>query len=135
MEPRSSSTSMVTCRGMKNVLLQLCVCPALFCDRMAPLPLPLDHPLVVAGFWDFMATCITFAVSVLCDNSSIYDPYWSVAPLPITIYFAYNAQNTANVGRALLICLAVWIWGLRLTWNMVKRELFFLSLVCLSFAC
>ena len=40
-------------------------------------------PMWVAAGADVAATLVVFAFSVAFDNSSFYDPYWSVAPLPI----------------------------------------------------
>ena len=41
------------------------------------------HPILVAAAADVAATIVVFLFSIGLDNSSVYDPYWSVAPLPI----------------------------------------------------
>ena len=74
------------------------------------------HPILVAAAADFAATLVVFGFSVGYGNSSLYDPYWSVAPLPIAIYW------TGAPGlRQLLILALVALWGVRLTGNWAAR--------------
>lgn len=75
------------------------------------------HTLLVALGADVAATLVIFAFSVRFDNSSFYDPYWSVAPLPVAIYFALSsASGAATLRQGLLLGLLA-LWGARLTWN------------------
>ncbi len=76
-------------------------------------------PLLVAAIADVAATAVVFAFSVRHDNSSLYDPYWSVAPIPIAAYWA--AAGLGNPVRRALILLLVCAWGVRLTWNCLER--------------
>jgi steroid 5-alpha reductase family enzyme len=79
-----------------------------------------QHPVVVAALADLAATAVVFAFSVAHDNSSFYDPYWSLAPIPIALYWA--SLNPDGVeARQLVACLLVTLWGLRLTANWVAR--------------
>lgn len=68
---------------------------------------------------DIIATAVTFLFSVLFNNASVYDPYWSVQPIVIVIAFAIDrALNGLAFGAAqILPMLAVFIWGIRLTVN------------------
>ncbi len=78
---------------------------------------------------DVIATVITFAFSVIFKNASVYDPYWSVQPIVITLALAIVEiqRNTAlmesgealqPLGATQVIMLAVIIiWGVRLTAN------------------
>jgi steroid 5-alpha reductase family enzyme len=76
------------------------------------------HPIVVAAAADLLATLIVFGFSVGYDNSSLYDPYWSVAPPAIALYWA----AVGGLGlRQLLILVLVALWGVRLTGNWVAR--------------
>ena len=77
------------------------------------------HPIWIAALADIAATLVVFAFSVAFDNSSVYDPYWSVAPLPIAIYWAASAS--AFGFRQLLILVLLAIWGARLTANWALR--------------
>jgi steroid 5-alpha reductase family enzyme len=77
------------------------------------------HPIWVAALGDLAATLVVFAFSVALDNSSVYDPYWSVAPLPIALYWL-TAAGTFGL-RQLLILALLAIWGTRLTANWALR--------------
>jgi steroid 5-alpha reductase family enzyme len=73
------------------------------------------HPILVAAAADLATTLVVFGFSVRYDNSSLYDPYWSVAPLPIALYWA-----TPGMQQILLLVLIA-LWGARLTGNWVAR--------------
>lgn len=80
-----------------------------------------SYLLLPFNFWlnlllaDIIATVITFLFSVLFDNASVYDPYWSVQPIVIVIAFASKAPS---LGAAqILPMIAVILWGVRLTAN------------------
>ena len=75
------------------------------------------HPIVVAAAADLAATCVVFAFSVVHNNSSFYDPYWSVAPLPLALYWAAGSMGL----RQLIILGLIALWGVRLTGNWVAR--------------
>ncbi|HEU4385614.1 MAG TPA: DUF1295 domain-containing protein, partial [Anaeromyxobacteraceae bacterium] len=57
--------------------------------------------------------------SVARDNSSLYDPYWSLAPLPMAVY--WSLSDGAIGLRDALVLLAVLAWGARLTWSCLAR--------------
>lgn len=63
---------------------------------------------------DITATIFVFIFSLIFKNASIYDPYWSVAPIAILglllIEFGYSLSG-------LLAFIAVLLWGVRLTLN------------------
>src|SRR4029453_11120085 len=64
---------------------------------------------------------VVFGFSRAFDNSSFYDAYWSVAPLPIAIYFVLAAEPGAALpARQGLVLLALALWGARLTWNWAR---------------
>ena len=78
------------------------------------------YNIVLLPWWlslliaDVFATIVVFGFSVLFKNASVYDPYWSVAPIVILILYAIGKDF--SVPR-LLIILAVLFWGIRLTLN------------------
>lgn len=76
------------------------------------------HPLWIAAWADAAATCAVFVFSAAHDNSSVYDPYWSVAPIPIVLYWA---STGAGGVRAVLVIALVCAWGVRLTGNQLAR--------------
>ena len=63
---------------------------------------------------DIFATLIVFLFSLLLKNASVYDPYWSVAPLVILGLLALNIKLTSS---SALVLIAVFVWGIRLTLN------------------
>jgi steroid 5-alpha reductase family enzyme len=77
-------------------------------------------PLWVAALADVAATLVVFGFSVRHDNSSLYDPYWSVAPVPIVLFWASRAPAGPDL-RALLVIVLVTVWGVRLTANWAAR--------------
>ena len=63
---------------------------------------------------DSISTIIVFVFSLIFNNSSVYDPYWSVAPIVVVIGYAIKfGLNTST----LLILIAILLWGTRLTLN------------------
>ena len=63
---------------------------------------------------DIVATAVTFIFSVIFNNASVYDPYWSVQPPIILIAFAFGKKLTA---LGVLLIIAVCFWAIRLTAN------------------
>lgn len=75
----------------------------------------IDAPLLISIFAaDVAATVFTFIFSLILKNASVYDPYWSVAPIAIVIYLIRRYPVNA---ATLLMCAAVIGWGVRLTAN------------------
>lgn len=74
--------------------------------------LPLWGALLLA---DVASTVLVFLFSLLFGNASVYDPYWSVQPPVILTAFAVSLGRLTACG--ILILLAVWYWGVRLTAN------------------
>ncbi len=63
---------------------------------------------------DIVATAIVYLYSVIFDNASVYDPYWSVAPIVIVLYLASSYGLSAFTT---LMLVAILLWGIRLTVN------------------
>lgn len=81
-----------------------------------------SHPVIVALVADCAATIAIFAFSMAFDNSSFYDAYWSVVPLPIALYWAaHPAAADADGTRQALVLLMLALWGARLTWNWYRQ--------------
>jgi len=71
---------------------------------------------------DLLATFAIFLISMLVNNSCIYDPYWSLAPPIIFLYWISAGEPVeGNVLRQTLILLLVIFWSIRLTWNWIRR--------------
>ena len=70
---------------------------------------------------DVAATIVVFAFSVVFNNSSFYDPYWSVAPMVIVASLAAcSPGHSAGGARNAVVVLLVFAWGLRLTYNWAR---------------
>lgn len=82
--------------------------------------LPFDDSLVkniLIKFFiiDIICTIFIFILSCIFNNSSLYDPYWSVAPVVMVIAFIKIVDNV-NFFSVFLVSL-ISLWGLRLTVN------------------
>ncbi len=70
---------------------------------------------------DLLATLVVFGFSVRHDNSSVYDPYWSVIPIWLVGYAGWVGLETGGEpGRVLLLAVLVTAWGVRLTHNWAR---------------
>jgi len=83
--------------------------------------LPGRHPLLVSTLADVAATLAVFAFSVRHDNSSLYDPYWSVAPVPVVAFWVASAAPGVPALRQALVAGLVLAWAVRLTGNCLAR--------------
>jgi len=76
-------------------------------------------PLVRLGAAAGAAALVVFLFSRAFDNSSFFDPYWSVAP-PLFVGFWLLERPDGDATRAAVVCSLVLAWGARLTWNWVR---------------
>jgi steroid 5-alpha reductase family enzyme len=74
------------------------------------------HPITAAFYGDVVATLVVFALSMAVGNSSLYDPYWSVAPPVIAAGWLVVAP-AGTPGRQSLVLLLITVWAIRLTAN------------------
>lgn len=95
----------------------------------------LVRALVVVAVADLAATGVVFVASVLARNSSMYDPYWSLQPAAVAVYYVWlRAADGASVGaaatgpgladglgaRELMVLILVVLYSLRLTSNFFR---------------
>lgn len=66
---------------------------------------------------DVLATVLVFVFSLVFNNASVYDPYWSVQPMVIGTALLVSQQNFTLYNVLLLA--VVLLWGIRLTANWV----------------
>ena len=78
--------------------------------------LPFSQSMVNVFVADILATILIFAVSILFNNSSVYDPYWSVAP-PIIVLYLIKIFPEGNEIRQFVLLALVLFWSIRLTVN------------------
>ncbi len=89
---------------------------ALVAARLAP-----DRIILAALLADLAATIVVFGFSLAFDNSSLYDPYWSVAPVPIAVFWFLHAGAGGHRIRQLLVLALLLAWAARLTVNCLRR--------------
>jgi steroid 5-alpha reductase family enzyme len=81
-----------------------------------------QHPIVIALVADVAATMVVFGFSRRFDNSSLYDPYWSVAPPLIALWFTLAPMSgPPPVARQVVVNALVLAWGIRLTHNWYRQ--------------
>lgn len=91
----------------------VCIAAGAAVLSLAGLPQPWD-----ALAADVAATLVIFGFSLAYRNSSFYDPYWSVIPPLLAVYwYLANAAAGVNDMRALLVLALIWLWAIRLTTN------------------
>ena len=56
---------------------------------------PSASPLAVVAWADGAATLVVFAFSAAANNTSVYDPYWSAAPMVIAPWLALHSAADA----------------------------------------
>ena len=87
------------------------ICTLVGLGQYGYLPFSTPINLLIA---DTVATIVCFIFSLIFKNSSVYDPYWSVAPIVIVIGYAIvNGLNALGIVLLIAIC----YWGIRLTAN------------------
>ena len=82
-------------------------------------------PEGLSTFWsvaiaDVAATFVVFAFSRGLKCSSMYDAYWSVAPIVIVLYWAFHPESGVHPIRAGAVIFLVTWWGIRLTYNWAR---------------
>ena len=65
--------------------------------------------------WHIFATIFIYIGSLILNNSSLYDPFWSIAPVPIVVYLTLSFKNTIEL--IVLVSLPIFFWAIRLTRN------------------
>lgn len=78
--------------------------------------------ILQAFILNILATVAVFLFSMLLDNSSMYDPYWSIAPPAIFLYWIFAGDPTEinSLRQGLILCLVLF-WSIRLTWNWIRQ--------------
>jgi len=86
------------------------------------------HVLLQIGIADLIGTIIIFFFSMLFNNSSMYDPYWSVKPFVIAVfYFIVSSTKEISIPQVIFLLL-IGLYALRLTanfyvgWENIKHE-------------
>lgn len=73
-------------------------------------------------FWstliaNIITTTVVFIFSVVANNSSVYDPYWSLIPPFILMLWLHEFSFSEIPWHLFVIFSAVCLWSIRLTFN------------------
>jgi steroid 5-alpha reductase family enzyme len=80
--------------------------------------LPLLWMLFLA---DIAGTLVIYLFGRVFRNASFYDPYWSLAPLGIAVFWFLRGSSGGAAIRQIIVVLLVFAWGLRLTWHWARQ--------------
>ena len=67
---------------------------------------------------NIVGTIWIYIIGILINNSSLYDPYWSVIPPVILIFSSLYFKTLFNL-PVFLLNLGVLVWSIRLTYNWI----------------
>ncbi len=65
---------------------------------------------------------VIFLGSMIFNNSSVFDPYWSVAPPLMIVFYYYFMPDFSSMPmeRIQIVLLLTLVYGIRLTWNFLR---------------
>lgn len=81
--------------------------------------LPFSQTMINVLIADVIATIVVFTFSIIFSNSSVYDPYWSVAP-PFIVVYLMTIFPDGNSLRQWTVLALVLFWSTRLTVNWLR---------------
>ena len=97
----------------------ICYFFALLCSTLFILVFQNDNMILTLLYADIIATIIIYLASYIFKNSSIYDPYWSVIP-PFLLIFWIIMSKPINYLNTFLVLFSVLFWAIRLTFNWLR---------------
>ncbi len=85
--------------------------------------------LVNLFYADLLGSIVIFSACVFFDNISLYDPYWSLQAICLSLYSFYKWTQDISTRRfesydfrALLVFILVNVWAIRLTYNLFTNS-------------
>ena len=99
---------------IKGLWVNLIVYPGAFGISLIPF-FHIDNLILAELSFTVTATVIIYIISCVIKDTSLYDPYWSVAPPVMLVLAMYKGQFWHRNG-VVLLC-AVMVWAVRLTKN------------------
>lgn len=79
-------------------------------------------PMFQLFIFDVVATVVTFVFSVILKNSSVYDAYWSLTPMVMSIWLFFVEKSFSLYHILFLIVFNVWSVRLTLNWVSVFTD-------------
>ncbi|MBQ6569249.1 MAG: hypothetical protein IJL87_03235, partial [Clostridia bacterium] len=65
-------------------------------------------PLLRYFVFDIIATVVTFIFSVILRNSSVYDPYWSLTPMVMSVFIFFTSKSFSIWQILVLTVFNIW---------------------------
>lgn len=82
--------------------------------------LHITNPALALFVADLAATLVIFISSVLANNTSMYDSYWSTAPPLLAWQMLVLAAPGVPSARQILVMVLIIFWAVRLTFNFLR---------------
>lgn len=82
--------------------------------------LPGVSPIGALGLGFAAATAVTFLATLLTNNGSVFDAWWSVLPPVAALFFQSLAPGDSVTPRQVAVQAVVWFWSARLTANWAR---------------
>ncbi len=79
-----------------------------------------ENLMLTLFYADIIATIIIYLSSYIFKNSSIIDPYWSVAP-PLLLLFWIVKTDSVNIINIFILSTSILFWSIRLTYNWFRN--------------
>ncbi len=106
----------------KGLALNLVLYAAAFAAGLVPFAMT-DNIFLAEGLLTLTATLVIYIVTCFVPDTSLYDPYWSVAP-PVMLLAAMIKYGYFSVDAVLLFaCVCVWALRLTVNWAVTYRGL------------
>lgn len=107
-------------KGLSLMLVTVCYAIALIAAYLTMPYFESWGPVYAVLAADIVATVVIFLLGYIWHNASLYDPYWSVIPVFIGLYWwSLTGFDTSELNRV-LIMVAVGFWAVRLTLNWAR---------------
>lgn len=81
---------------------------------------PISNILFLTLIANIVMTFIIYLIGLFVKNASMYDPYWSVIPPIIMVWWMIDLKVSINVTVVLLL-VGMMVWAVRLTYNWWKN--------------
>ena len=82
----------------------------------------IDNVILRMFVFDVAATFVTFVFSLVLHNSSVYDAYWSLTPMVISIWLFVGARAFSVWQILFLVVFNVWSFRLTINWIIVFTD-------------
>ena len=102
------------------LIILICYITALICSVLFINLYNNKNLILTLLYADIVATIIIYISSFTFKNSSIIDPYWSLIPPLLLLFWIINI-NTINILNTSLLIFNILFWSIRLTYNWFRN--------------